>query len=178
MKPDEMEIIEKIRKEKDIFKKAKAIQFLTHEKEIPLVKISELLHEQSSHLSNILRLLTLPDLVRDSYYSKILSLTHLLILSRLSGEAVIVAYEEILSNNLTVQQTEKIVREKLYDVRTQGDKISLSTQEKLIEELKEIDPSINVSIIQTQIQGKLTLTLKGNRKMTKEFFERLQEKLQ
>jgi ParB-like chromosome segregation protein Spo0J len=178
MKPDELETIERIKKEQDIFKKAELIHYLVHEKEIHLTQISKILGTLPSYLSNVLRLLTLPDLVRDSYYSKILSLTHLLILSRLSGEDVIKTYENILSNNLTVQQTEDVVREILYKVKTHGEKLEETTKNQIIAEFKDIDPTANVSIIQTQIQGKIIITLKGNRAKTNDFFEKLERKLQ
>jgi len=168
-----VDLLNQITQEEDVLVKAKLIKRLMSEHSIRLYEAANYLQVKPSYLSNILRLLKLPELVKDGYYAKIISAAHLIILSRLNDEDVVSAYEEVLANNFTTIQTQNLVREKLYKIKTKGEHISHKLKDELINTFKKIEPGLNVTIIQTQVQGKIILNLKGNKDKTKVFFEKL-----
>jgi hypothetical protein len=101
--------------------KAKLLHQLNQGKKISLKKLSETMGLKPAYLCHILRLNRLPEIVIDGYYAKNISLSHLFIISRLSSEEqIITAYEQVLSHNLTVLQTEELIREQLHQIKTSG----------------------------------------------------------
>ena len=75
-------------------------------------------------------------MIVDGYYSKLISISHLFMISRLkTKEDMMKIYEKVLSQNLTVLQTEAEVRDILYQIKTTGlvlDKNELKNIESLI----------------------------------------------
>ncbi|MDH7476628.1 MAG: hypothetical protein QHH09_04205 [Microgenomates group bacterium] len=171
-------LLEQIKKETDIFNKAKLIRFLQKEKQIPLKKISEYLQIKPAYLCHILRLNQLPVMVIDGYYSNLISLSHLFVISRLKDEKKITEiYEKILKNNLTVSQTEELVREVLYGVKTTGEYLSLKERDNLIRKIKDDLENISIKIIQTRIKSKLIIEIKGSLTKTTTALRKLVEKI-
>ncbi len=154
-------LLEQLKTETDLFKKAKLILSLKQHNKIPVVKISQELNLKPSYVSHILRLNKLPELIADGHYSGIISVSHLFIISRLNKEEdMIEVYEKVLADNLTALQTEELVRQKLYNLKNDGsylDPSEIETFEKLMEE-QEFD----VKVIQSRVKGKITLEIKGN----------------
>lgn len=166
MDPIVLQTFDQIRLNDDFFEKAKLIDYLKIEKQIPLYKISQGTNIKPSYLCHILRLKKLPPLVVDGYYSKLISISHLFIISRLKDqESMITAYEKILSNSLTVSATEVLVREKLYNVTGEGEAFSKEQVTKFVEMLKN-RAGFKVEVIQTRTKGKINLEIKGGREKT------------
>lgn len=167
-------IIDQVRSETDIFSKAKLLYFLRKEKDVPLIRLAKILSMNSAYICNLLRLLKLPEIVIDGYYSKIISLSHLMTISRLKNkEETISAYEEVLTKNLTVVQTDELVREKLFQIKTDGERIDENTKREIEEKYKNIDKNIEVKIVQTRVQAKIMLTIKGNMAKTSEVLKKI-----
>lgn len=155
-------IVEKIKKEDDIFAKAKLITQLRKESQISAKKIAEVLAIKPSYLSHILRVTRLPELIVDGYYSGSLSQSHLFIISRLPNEEQMIAvYEKILTENLTTVKTEEIVREALYKVKNGGHRL---TQEELRDFTSKFEARLNskIDITQTRVKGKMSFEIRGN----------------
>jgi ParB family chromosome partitioning protein len=176
---DEVEkIILQIKEEKDIFNKARLIQYLIKEKEIRIKDLSAKLGIKSSYLCHLLRLNKLPSLILDGYYSKLVSISHLLVLSRISDEKMIVKiYEKILSDNLTVAQTEEKVREVLHQIKDTGKYLSKEKVKLLVTKIKKDFPHAKIKLIQTRIKGKLVFEIKDNLKNSSLFLEKIIDKL-
>jgi transcriptional regulator with XRE-family HTH domain len=65
------------------------------------LEIAKLLGKTPSQISHIARINKLPDIVLDAYYSKMLSVTHLYILSRLRFEAPMrQVFEKVMASRL------------------------------------------------------------------------------
>ncbi|GIW62978.1 MAG: hypothetical protein KatS3mg090_0804 [Patescibacteria group bacterium] len=160
------EIVSAIKKTKDPFTKGKLIKQALKDFSLTYQKLSKLTSIQSSYLAHYVRLLKLPDLIIDGYYSQIISITHLLILSRLkTQDDMIKLYEEILKNNYTALQTEERVRNILHNVYEQG--YSKYYSQDKIKELEQIiksklNPNLKVKIIQSRVRTKVVLELKAN----------------
>lgn len=159
--------IEKIKREKDPFKKAQLIQSVIKNDGVKMKDVARHIDKTSSYICHLLRLLRLPTIVIDGYYSRTVSLSHLFIISRLKEQKeVINAYEKVLVHNYTIQQLEEYVREKLYNIRSVGERIDDRTLQRIESLFKSIDSDIMVSIVQTRIRASLIVRLKGTMKKT------------
>lgn len=172
------EIIDQIKQTKDFFQKARLIEYLQKEKKVTTKKVSDLLEMKPSYVCHITRLNRLPEIVVDGYYAELISVSHLFIIARLKEvNQMIMVYEKALANNLTVLQTEELVREYLYHIKAEGDhlgKNELHIAKALIEENHR---NISVKIIQTRIKAKIVLEVKGNLKKTSQILKSILESL-
>ncbi|NMB84400.1 hypothetical protein GYA28_03925 [Candidatus Roizmanbacteria bacterium] len=157
------ELISQIKKEEDFISKAKLIKHLIREKGVKIKDLAAFLGMKPSYLCHVLRLNRLPDLVVDGYYSKLITISHLFIVSRLHSEdQMIMAYEQILSRNLSVLQTDYLVREILYGIKSQGKHLNKEEKEKYIREISGKYPGLKIDIVQTRIKGKIIIETKGD----------------
>lgn len=166
------EKINEIKSEKNPLRQARLISDLRELNLISNVKLAELLGVKPSHLSHLIRILRLPEIVLDGYASRLLSLTHLIIMSRVSDNDKLVAlYEEVLSKSLTIVQTEHRVREILYQVDSHGEYLSTDTLRIYEERLTSALGAGNVKIIQTRIQCRIIIEMPGNLEITTKYLE-------
>lgn len=164
----------KINLENDAVAKARMIYNLIEEKGVRIVDVARLTKMTSSYICNLLRLLRLPEIVLDGYDSGNLSLSHLMIISRLKKNSdMVAAYEKILVKSLTTAQILEYVREKLYEIKTEGRRIDKETKKAIEEKYKKLNQDLKVSIIQTRMQTTVALKLKGSFKKTSEFLKKL-----
>ncbi len=174
MDEDAKKIVEQVKLERDVFNKAKLLRYLNKVKDLSIVKLSRIFSIKPAYICNLLRLLKLPEIVIDGYYSKIVSLSHLMTISRLrSKEEIISAYEDILTKNLTVEKANELVREKLFQIKTGGERIDKDTKRKIEEKYKKIDKNIQIKIVQTRVQARIILIIKGNMAKTTEVLKKI-----
>src|SRR5690349_2232933 len=122
---DIQQTLEQIRQTDDFFQKAKLIAYLQKEKKVHTKTLSEQLEMKEAYVCHINRLNKLPDLVIDGYYSKLISVSHLFIIARLKDPGqMLEVYEKVLGSGLTVLKTEELVREHLYDVKSEGEHLN------------------------------------------------------
>lgn len=155
-------VISQILRETDIFKKSKLILFLKKEKQVPVTEIGKRINLKPSYISHVLRLQRLPELIVDGYYSNLITLSHLFIISRLKDSGVMIdIYEKILAGSLTTFDTEQLIREQLYKIKNEGEYLN---SEEILEFLDFMDKErqIRTKIIQSRIKGKLILEIQGN----------------
>lgn len=172
-------IIQQIKEEKDYFKKSQLLYMLQKERNLPIKYISELLQMKASYICHIIRLNKLPDLVIDAYYSNLLSISHLFVIARLKTESQMIdIYEKALSDNLSVYQTEGLVREALHNVTDDGgEHLSKDEISKFVSAVKNQSSSVAAQIVQTRIKGKVILEIKGNVKHTSMILRALMKKI-
>ena len=171
------ELIYQLTTEHDIFKKARVVDVLRTEYDLRLPEIASHIHKHPSYISHVHRLLRLPQLVVDGYYSKQISATHLMILSRLQTTAEIEeAYEEVLTNNLTSTQTELVVRRMKYDVESDSKHISPDELKKT-EILLQDKLQGKVRILQSQVRSKIVIEQRGPASQTSAFIREIVKKL-
>ena len=161
MREEIKEIFTQFLQEKDIFKKAQLLTSLTKDKGVRIVEIAKHLNMKPSYVSHILRLNKLPALVIDGYYSTSIMPTHLYILARLQNhEQMIAAYEHVLANNLSVFDTEILVRSVLYGIKSVGEYLSVDEVRAFTVLMRKL--GITAKIIQSRIRSKCVLELKGD----------------
>lgn len=157
------DLIAGIKEEKDIFSKASQIADILKEKNLRIIELAKKLNLTSSYICHLLRLNKLPDIIVDSYYSKSINISHLFILSRINNqEKMLQAFEEILKKSLTVIQTEELVREYLYSIKTKGSHLRLKIKEEMIKKFLEKYPGAKIKIVQTRVKGKIIIEIKGD----------------
>ncbi len=153
-------LVEQLKLEADPFAKAKLIHCLISDYNWHLKDIAKILSCKPSYICHYLRLRKLPEIAIDGFYSKNISLSHLFIISRLKNkEEMTRAYEAVLTGNLTVAQTEELIREMLHHVKTEGE--MLTNEEKKQFEVS-LPTEIKLKIIQTRIKSKLIFETKGS----------------
>lgn len=156
-----------IKSEKDPFKKARMIRAKVSNDELKIKDIAQELGKTSSYVCHLLRLLRLPEIIIDGYYSHTVSLSHLFIISRLKQQKEsIEAYEQTLINNFTIQQLEIYIRERLHQIKTIGQKVDEKTLQNIEKKFSSIDSDIRVSIVQTRISASVKIRISGNTQKT------------
>jgi len=171
-------VVDEIKASDDFFQKAKLVQYLQKEKKITTKKLSDFLEIQPAYLCHIARLNKLPDIVIDGYYSGGISISHLFIIARLKEtEQMVMVYEKVLAQSLTVLQTEELVREYLYHLKAEGEHLSKKELEVARDKIAEKYKNLEVKIIQTRVKAKLILEIKGNLKKTSQALNEVMEAL-
>lgn len=167
MNTEARRILDEIQQETDCFRKAKLIHKLNRDYEVPIKKIAELLHLKSSYVCHIIRLNRLPEIIIDGYYAKLITLSHLFIISRLKDKKKMAdLYEKILSESLTVLQTDYRVREILHGVVTEGQYLTKDDRAFIAAAIAGSRKDIGVTLIQSRIKSKLVIEVKGNLEKT------------
>jgi len=173
MKEDE-KYFEQFKKETDIFVKARLLNLLKKEKGWRVIDLSQKLGLKPSYICHLLRLNRLPEIVVDGYYNKMISKSHLFVLSRLFLEKEIIkVYEMILEKNLNVFQAEEIVRQMLYQIKNEGDYLSSDEKNQLIKKIESLGENIKAKLIQTRVKSKIIIEIKGNLKKTTEILRKI-----
>jgi len=171
-------VISQIKLEKDYFIKSKLIISLIKEYDLKNKDISVKLGIKPSYLSHIKRLNRLPDIIIDGYYSKDITLSHIFIISRLRDKKEMGSvYEKVLSKNLTVIQTEDLIRELLHNVRSAGQELTKEEKEAFINRTTDKYKDTKVKITQTRIKSKLLVEIKGSLEKTTPILKSLIEKI-
>jgi len=163
MGQDTLEYIEQIKNTADYFAKAKLITFLVRQKNIKVKDLASALSLKPSYLCHIMRLSKLSEIIMDGYYSKLISMSHLFVISLLHEESDIMEiYECVLRDSLTVLQTEELVRAKLHGVSSEGEYVQDEMLKKAKGRLKA-EYNADTKIIQTRIKTKILIEWKGSR---------------
>ncbi len=178
MGEEETKLIEQIKETSDFFQKAKLIDYLQKHKKITTKALSDALEIQPAYVCHITRLNKLPEIVTDGYYAELISISHLFIIARLKEtEHMIRVYEKAMANNMTVLQTEELVREYLYHLKAEGDHIPKDELQQLKFLAEQKQKGVSLKIIQTRVKGKITIEAKGNLKKTSQVLKSVLEAL-
>lgn len=168
--------IHALRFQKDPIKKARQIKELHEKFDLSYSVIAQQMSVSPTYISNYLRLLKLPKLVIDGYYSRSLSLTHYFILSRLHNESDIISlYEETLANNYSALELEEKVRIKLHNIESHGVGVGKEVVAKIVEKFAKHHVDAKVKVVQTRITTKIVVQLKGDKDKTSLFLRKIAE---
>ncbi|MBI3619912.1 hypothetical protein HY214_02095 [Candidatus Roizmanbacteria bacterium] len=153
-------LIESVKNETNPVLRGRLIHFLVKDKQLRIKDLSRELKIKESYLCHLLRLIKLPEIVVDGYYSGLISLSHLFIISRLSKSQEMAAlYERVLTDSLTAQQTEFAIREILHGVKTKGEYLK---QEELADLVKTPARGTKIKVYQSRIKSKCVIEITGS----------------
>lgn len=178
--PDDItSVIEELKKESDFFRKSELLNFLKSQKKVRVKDLSTHLDMKPSYICHILRLTKLPEIIKDGYYSKMVSISHLFIIARLnSHNDMMQAYEEVLSGNLTALQTDELIRKYLYKVTSEGEYIPHDEVNDHIGRIKKNNVDLHIKITQTRVKGKILIEIKGGLEKSTEAIREIIKKLE
>lgn len=156
-------LIEEIKSEADLMRRVKLLQELVKRDDVKVKDVADSLGFKPSYICHLIRLNRLPEAVVDGYYSSLISLSHLFIISRVKDkEKMMNVYEKVLAESLTVKKTEEHVRDVLYAVDSRGDYLSSLEKENIIGKITNLRKNLKLKIIQTRIKSKIILEFKGD----------------
>lgn len=168
------QILEKIKKEKDVFIKARLIKYLLVEKQLKVKDLAEKIGMTSSYICHLNRLNHLPEAVVDGYYSNLINISTLFTLSRIKDQDKLInIYEKVLANNLTLQQLDELIREELYQIKDKGEFLKKEEKENLVNKFKNKYNEAQIKIIQTRTKGKILIEIKGNLEKTSKYLRKI-----
>ena len=168
----EMAIIENVQRvDLNAIDRAKAFERLMAEFSLNNVEIAERVSKSVSYVSNTLRLLKLPDALKDGLLSGVISEGHARALAAIEDQKTMIeAYKMILKESGSVRRAEELAR-RMKHASSQRNSPGLNASNSVIvsEELDKIQDEINqylgerarVKLKQSRSETKLMITLKG-----------------
>ena len=170
----EMAIIENVQRiDLNPLERAQAFKRLIDEFGHSTSEIAVKIGKRAPYVSNTLRLLSVPDALKDALASGATTEGHVRALASLEDPHLIVeAYKEIMENNLSVRGAEELARklkarenivpkQQKPEHRLQSDELE-KFQEELSNKLTTADANVKVKISQSRVEGKMHIVAKGN----------------
>ena len=154
-------LLQKFITEDNFIEKAHILKELKDNYGLRIIDLSQKTGVKPAYICHILRLNQLPEMVIDGFYSSMISISHLFVLSRINDmDKSQKLYEEVLQHNYTVIQLENRVREVLYEINHKGN--YLSNTKEYEEKIAKRYSNSKIKITQTRIKSKLNIEIIGN----------------
>ncbi|MEK7592598.1 MAG: ParB/RepB/Spo0J family partition protein [Patescibacteria group bacterium] len=178
----EMAIVENVQREDlNPIERAQAFTRLSEEFGLTLAEISKRIGKSESYVSNTMRLLALPDAIKDGLISGAISEGHARAIAGLGDIKIMIeAYKTILSENASVRRAEDLARRlKAENGKKQGAKVERIHSEELDTMAKNIAQSINglVKITQSKVEARLVFVVRGNLEATSAVLKEIHQKI-
>ncbi len=178
----EMAIVENVQREDlNPIERAQAFQRLIEEFGLPLTEISKRVGKSDSYVSNTMRLMALPDAVKDGLVSGAISEGHARAIAGLGDVKLMVdAYKTILSENASVRRAEDLARRlKAQNDRKPSMKVERIHSDELDAMAKDLALSVNglVKITQSKVEARLVFVIRGNLETTSKTLKQIHEGL-
>ena len=183
----EMALVENVqRQDLSAIERAQAFQRLIAEFSHTPTLISKKVSKSISYVSNTLRLLALPDAIKDALISNATTEGHARALISLEqDEQIVEAFKLVLSKNLSVRSTEELVRKMKSDNPKQTwkekgwvkseeiEKIEKDLQDKFTQD----GISGSVKVWQSRVQAKVLLKFSGTAEKTTQVLQKIRDAL-
>jgi len=178
----EMAIVENVQREDlNPIERAQAFQRLVEEFGLFVGEIAKRVGKSESYVSNTMRLLGLPDAIKDGLISGAISEGHARAIAGLGDVKLMVeAYKTILSENASVRRAEDLARR----LKSQNDKAPTHKVERIHSDdldnmAKDIAQSVNglVKITQSKVEARVVFVIRGNLETTTGLLKKIREKL-
>ncbi len=178
----EMAIVENVQREDlNPIERAQAFQRLIEEFGLPLSEIAKRIGKSESYVSNTMRLLALPDAIKDGLISSAITEGHARAIAGLADVKLMVdAYKTILAESASVRRAEDLARR----IKAQYNKKPLLRVERIhSDELdnmaKDIAQAVNglVKITQSKVEARLVFVIRGNLEATSKILKTIHQKL-
>ncbi len=184
----ELALVENVqRQDLNAIERAKGFQQLIREFSFTVKGLAEKIGKSSSYVSNSLRLLDLPDAVKDGLISEKISEGHARALAGLQDEHVLInCYRRIVKKGASVRRAEQLVRQikqkeqesnvkKKVEKFAHKDKRVVSLRQKLA---TKFNNPTDVNLTRSRQQTRITITLKGSLEETDRDLKELMQMLQ
>jgi len=178
----EMAIVENVQREDlNPIERAQAYRRLMEEFGLTNQEIAERISKSTSFISNSIRLLALPDALKDALVSGATTEGHMRAIAGLEDPKLMVeAYKEVMKRELSVRKTEDLVRRMKARL---GLKKPAVTEKIVSEELDKMEADLTqklggrVKISRSQRETRILIILKGNLEGTEKVFRQIYNRL-
>ncbi len=178
----EMAIVENVQREDlNPIDRAQAFQRLVEEFGLPISEIAKRIGKSESYVSNTMRLLALPDAIKDGLISQAITEGHARAIAGLGEVKLMVeAYKTILSESASVRRAEDLARrlKSTHGVPT-TQKVQRIHSDQLDTMAKDLAESVNglVKITQSKVEARLVFVIRGNLESTSKILKTIHGKL-
>ena len=183
----EMAIIENVQRiDLNPLERAQAFKRLMEEFGLSTSEIAVKIGKSAPYVSNTLRLLSVPDALKDALASGATTEGHVRALASLEDPHLIIeAYKEVLQKNLSVRGAEELSRklkareniapkQQIPAQKIQSDELE-KYQEELVEKLNNGHAKVKVKISQSRVEGKMQVIAKGKAEDTYSILKRIRD---
>lgn len=165
----EMSIVENVQREDlNPIEKALAYKRLIDEFGLGTNEVAKRVGKSAPTISNTIRLLSLPDAIKDALVAGVITEGHVRPLISLGDPKLMLdVFKKILKDNLTVRQTEDLSRrikgeEQQKDPKTQITQLWVPEQDEMAKQILEKYKFDDVKIFQSSKLARMTVIIKGN----------------
>jgi len=179
----ELALVENVQREDlNPIERAQAFQRLIEEFGLTVTEIAKRVSKSESYVSNTMRLLGIPDAIKDGLVSGAISEGHARAIAGLTDVKLMVeAYKTILSENASVRRAEDLARR--LKAQTGGSanatKVERIHSEELDTMAKDMAQSVNglVKITQSKVEARVVFVIRGNLETTSTVLKKMRQKL-
>jgi ParB family chromosome partitioning protein len=179
----ELAIVENVQREDlNPIERAQAFQRLVEEFGLTVTEIAKRVGKSESYVSNTMRLLGIPDAIKDGLVSGAISEGHARAIAGLTDVKLMVeAYKIILSENASVRRAEDLARRLKAQTGAGGNttKVERIHSEELDSMAKDMAQSVNglVKITQSKVEARVVFVIRGNLETTSAVLKKMRQKL-
>lgn len=180
----EMSIVENVQREDlNPIERAQAYKRLIDEFNISVTEVAKRVGKSLPYISNSIRLLTLPDAIKDALAAGVITEGHVRPLISIGDPKLMLqAFKRILVEGISVRGAEEVARqikseEQKKEPRRGGDKIYIPEQDEMARELISTNLYSKAEFDQTSKLARVKLEFKGDQEATSKWIKALFEKL-
>ncbi len=177
----EMAIVENVQRvDLNPLERAQGFKRMMDEFALGTAEIAQRIGKSQAYVSNSLRLLTLPDALKDALLSGIVTEGHIRALAAIEDPNMMIeALRQILREGGSVRRAEELSRE--YKVKVEGVTPKHDFERVHSDEMNSMEKSLaeklgaKIKIIQSMREAKIVIAVKGNVERTSEFLRKLND---
>lgn len=180
----EMSIVENVQREDlNPIERAQAYKRLIDEFGMSVTEVAKRVGKSLPYISNSIRLLTLPDAIKDALAAGVITEGHVRPLVSIGDhKLMLAAFKRILIEGISVRGAEEVARQVKSEVQKKepqkrGDKIYIPEQEDMSKALREKYGYQKADFFQSRVLAKLTVVVKGDEESTTKKLKELYDKL-
>src|SRR3989344_6365569 len=178
----EMALVENVQREDlNPIERAQAFQRLIEEFGLPVSEISKRIGKSESYVSNTMRLMALPDAIKDGLISGAITEGHARAIAGLGEIKLMVdAYKTILTESASVRRAEDLARRlKAQYSKTPAHKLERIHSDELDNIAKDLAQSVNglVKITQSKVEARVVFVIRGSLEQTSQALKFIHERL-
>ncbi len=178
----EMAIVENVQREDlNPIERAQAFQRLIEEFGLQLSEIAKRIGKSESYVSNTMRLLALPDAIKDGLISEAISEGHARAIAGLGDVKLMVdAYKTILAESASVRRAEDLARRlKATIAQKPAHRVERIHSDELDTMAKDLAQAVGglVKITQSNVEARVVFVIRGNLESTSKTLKMLHQKM-
>ncbi|OIP57783.1 MAG: chromosome partitioning protein ParB [Candidatus Levybacteria bacterium CG_4_10_14_0_2_um_filter_36_16] len=180
----EMSIVENVQREDlNPIERAQAYKRLIDEFGISVTEVAKRVGKSLPYISNTIRLLSLPDAIKDALAAGVITEGHVRpLISIGDSKLMLAAFKRILIEGISVRGAEEVARQVKSEIQQKEpqkkkDKIYIPEQDEMAKALVEKYGYSRVQFDQSRVRGRVVIEIKGNEEETSQKLKSLYGKL-